>query len=394
MSYGYGGGRNPFDEREAPQERYDPSPNRAPYNPSPSRGYNGAQQPYGGAQTGYGGNNRYNNDPAMGRDDYNSQNVEMAPLAQNGSQFGQQQDPNKILNECREIDRGVDSIERNLEQLRMLQQRSLDDPDSNQQSSTNKQLDALSSETMTLYRNFAARLKSIKQQPESGTPKNAPQVGKVDRKLKQAINQYQNVESDFRRKLQTQMARQYRIVRPEASDAEVREAVEDTSNQQVFSQALLQSDRRGQSRQALSNVQNRHEAIQKIEGQMIELAQLFQDMEELVVQQEAAVGVIEQKGEEVQENLDKGTEQIGVAIKSARARNRKKWWCLLIVVIIIIIIVVVVVVEVAPHGGSKSSKRDLLYNLRGLPVAESAKWIADRAVEARSVDQRALEWTG
>lgn len=259
------------------------------------------------------------------------QNVELEPLAQNGQQFGRQQDPNAILNECRDIDKGIDVIERNLENIKMFQQRSLDDPDSSQQSATNRQLDAMSSETMTMYRSFAARIKTLKQQPESGSPKNAPQLGKVDRKLKAAINQYQNVESDYRKKLQTQMARQYRIVRPEASEAEVREAVEDTSSQQVFSQALLQSDRRGQSRQALNAVENRHAAIQKIEGQMIELAQLFQEMEALVVQQEDAVAVIEQKGEEVQENLDKGTEQIGVAIKSARARNRKKWYCLGIV---------------------------------------------------------------
>jgi len=259
------------------------------------------------------------------------QNVELEPLAQNGQQFGRQQDPNAILNECRDIDKGIDVIERNLENIKMFQQRALDDPDSSQQSATNRQLDAMSSETMTMYRSFAARIKTLKQQPDSGSPKNAPQLGKVDRKLKAAINQYQNVESDYRKKLQTQMARQYRIVRPEASEAEVREAVEDTSSQQVFSQALLQSDRRGQSRQALNAVENRHAAIQKIEGQMIELAQLFQDMEALVVQQEDAVAVIEQKGEEVQDNLDKGTEQIGVAIKSARARNRKKWYCLGIV---------------------------------------------------------------
>jgi syntaxin 1B/2/3 len=256
----------------------------------------------------------------------------MEPLAQNGQQFARAGgDPNAILNECREIDRGIDGIERNLENIRMLQQRSLDDPDSSNQSSTNRQLDTLSSETMSQYRGYAARIKTLKQQPDSGSPKNAPQLGKVDRRLKAAINQYQSVESDYRKKLQAQMARQYKIVRPEASEAEVREAIEDTSSQQVFSQALLQSDRRGQARTALNNVENRHQAIQKIEKQMIELAQLFQDMEALVVQQEDSVTVIEQKGEEVQENLDKGTAQIGEAIKSARARNRKKWYCLGIV---------------------------------------------------------------
>lgn len=93
---------------------------------------------------------------------------------------------------------------------------------------------------------------------------------------------------------------------------------------------LLQSDRRGQSQSALRAVQGRHEAIQKIESQMIELAQLFQDMEALVVQQEPAVVQIEQKGEEVTDNVGKANVQMDGAISKARSRNRKKWWCLLI----------------------------------------------------------------
>lgn len=149
-----------------------------------------------------------------------------------------QRDPNAILNECREIDRGIDSIERNLERLRFLQTRAIDDPDASQGTQTNRELDNLSTETMTLYRNFGARIKAIKQQRESGEPRNKPQVGKVDRKLKNAINEYQQVESEFRKKLSEQMARQYRIVKPEASEEEVRAAIEDTSNNQVFSQAV------------------------------------------------------------------------------------------------------------------------------------------------------------
>lgn len=157
------------------------------------------------------------------------------------SNLNASRDPNAILNECRDIDRGIDSIERNLERLRFLQTRAIDDPDASQGTQTNREIDALSSETMTLYRNFGARIKAIKQQRESGEPRNKPQVGKVDRKLKSAINDYQQVESDFRKKLSEQMARQYRIVKPEATDEEVRAAIEDTSNNQVFSQAVNKS---------------------------------------------------------------------------------------------------------------------------------------------------------
>ena len=254
--------------------------------------------------------------------------VEMEPLAQSGASVGRT-DPNAILNECRDIDRGIDIIERNLEQLRMLQQRTLDDADASSSSAANRQLDALSSETMASYRSLTERVRQVKSNPESNSPKNKPQVGRIDRRLKDAIRSYQSVESQFQKRTQEQMARQYRIVRPEASEAEVRAAVEDTSsNGQVFQQALMQSDRQGRGRAALSAVKDRHDAIVKIEQQIVELAQLFQDMDTLVVQQEAAVANIEQKGEEVVDNLDNGNKEMGIAVNTARATRKKKWICL------------------------------------------------------------------
>lgn len=251
----------------------------------------------------------------------------MAPLAHNGASVARA-DPNAILNECRDIDRGIDEVEHNLEQLRMLQQRTLDDADSSSSSAANRQLDTLSTETMALYRSLTDRVRTMKSNSESQTPKNKPQVSRVDRRLKSAIQQYQSVESQFQKRTQEQMARQYRIVRPDASEQEVRAAVEDTSGGQVFSQALMQSDRQGRARAALSAVQDRHRALQKIEQQMIELSQLFQDMDTLVVQQEAAVTQIEQKGEEVVDNLDKGNIEMGVAVNTARSTRKKKWICL------------------------------------------------------------------
>ena len=147
-------------------------------------------------------------------------------------------DPNAIRNECRDIDQGIDSIHQNLARLRQIQGASVEeDPGS----PTSREIDSLSSETMTMYRSFAARIKTIKSQKESGDPRNKPQVGLVDRKLKSAINEYQNVEREYRQKMSEAMARHYRIVRPDASDQEVQEAVQDTSNTQIFSQAVCYS---------------------------------------------------------------------------------------------------------------------------------------------------------
>ena len=167
--------------------------------------------------------------------------MEMGPMnGQTSGAYGAApiRDPNAILNECRDIDKGIEEIERRLDRLRFFQQRAIDEPDASQSTATNRELDAYNAQVMVMYRSLGGRIKAIKQQKESGDPRNRPQVGLVDRKLKKAINEYQQVDRDFRHKLSAQIERQYRIVRPDASEQEVREAIEDTSNNQVFSQAV------------------------------------------------------------------------------------------------------------------------------------------------------------
>ena len=81
---------------------------------------------------------------------------------------------------------------------------------------------------------------------------------------------------------------------------------------------------------------------------MVELAQLFQDLDQIVQEQEPMVANIETKGEEIHENVVQANNEIGGAIEKARSRNRKKWWCLLLCIIIILIIAIVVVVVTKP----------------------------------------------
>ncbi|KAI0178938.1 t-SNARE [Hypoxylon sp. FL1284] len=330
--YGYGARQNPFDQRD-----------------------NSGNGGYGGGLP-----SRPNYGPSMGSYDYGSNNVEMAPLAQNAGSFGTG-NSNSILNEVTEINRGIDMIDRNLDQLRMLQQRALDDADASASSNTNRQLDGLSSETMAQYRSLTERVRQLKSNPES-QQKFGQQVRRVDGRLKDAIRAYQGVDSAFRKKTQEQMARQYRIVRPDADESEVRAAVEDQTGGQVFQQAMMQSNRRGQAQQVLNAVQDRHEQLKKIEQQMLELAQLFQDMDTLVMQQDVAVEAIEQKAEEVVVNIDKGNQEVGVAINTARSTRRKKWICLgiCVAVVVIIVVIVVVYIMVTNSGKSGNDKRSIL----------------------------------
>lgn len=64
---------------------------------------------------------------------------------------------------------------------------------------------------------------------------------------------------------------------------------------------------------------------------MIELAQLFQDMEAAVIEQEPAVENIDTKAEDTVVNVGKGNEQLDSAVVKARSARKKKWICLGIV---------------------------------------------------------------
>jgi len=240
-------------------------------------------------------------------------------------------DPNAILNDCRDIERTLRDIESsNLQQINTLQQQILQSPDTSSNSQPALQLEALVSETMQQYTSLTDRLRRIKGKPDAKSSKNGPHVERVDFRLRQVMNQLQVLESQFRNRMREQMERQFRIVRPEASDDEVRAAVEDTSGQ-IFSQALMQSDRRGQSQAVLRRVEDRNRELAKIERDMLRLAQLFQDLETMVVQQDEAVAQIEQKGDEIVDNLGKGNEQVVAAVNTARKTRKKKWICLGIV---------------------------------------------------------------
>lgn len=70
------------------------------------------------------------------------------------------------------------------------------------------------------------------------------------------------------------------LVKPDASPEEVKAVVDDVQGGQIFQQALMSSNRYGESRVAYREVQERHEEIKRIEQTLTELAQLFNDVRE------------------------------------------------------------------------------------------------------------------
>lgn len=257
-------------------------------------------------------------------------NVEMEPLTGTGSSFPRSGgDKMALLNECKEIrEQGLTTINALIAQIESTQRSILSSADSRYTESQTLALEDTRSELIEVFRTWTKRVQALKSHPEANSGMNKGQIATVAGQITAARDRYNAVGVSFKKKSDEQTARQYRIVMGEgATDADIQDAMEDP-NQNVFAQALMTSTRQGQAQSTLSAVKQRSEAIKQIESQMIELGDLFEQMNTLVEQQEAAVTQIEMKGEEVVENMSKGTEQIGVAIESARNTRKWKWWCL------------------------------------------------------------------
>jgi len=244
----------------------------------------------------------------------------------------------------------------NVNRISDLHSRSLNNMDEAATKRIEGQLDQLIEDTRSMMGNLKTRIQDLERKPGTGRDGQIrqQQTGLVKAKFKEAIQNYQDVEKQYRQKYKARMERQFKIVKPDATPEEIKAAVEDEQGGQVFAQALMNSNRYGESRAAYAEVQERHRDIQKIERTITELAQLFNDMSMLVEQQDEKLDTIEKNAQQVQDDTEAGLGHTETAVKSARAARKKRWICFFIILIILIIVGIVVGVEVSQHINTKN----------------------------------------
>ena len=89
----------------------------------------------------------------------------------------------------------------------------------------------------------------------------------------------------------------------------------------------LRTNRSGQATAVLGAVRARHNELLKIEQQMTELAQLIQDLDTLIIQQEPMVQQIDEHVEKTHEDLKEANTELDTAVETRRATRKKKWIC-------------------------------------------------------------------
>jgi syntaxin 1B/2/3 len=248
------------------------------------------------------------------------------------------------------INNDLDNYNQLVELIEFNQKKLLSEVNEEQELATRKQLDSLIAQASSLQQTLKTKIKDAQATAGTDSAKRAQAENSRGRFLG-IIQNYRVIEANYREQNKQQAARQYKIVRPDATEAEVDEAISDVGGQQIFSQAIMNASRRGEAKTALAEVQSRHKELQRLEKTMAELTQLFHDMEELVAVQNVQVQNVDEQVADAQKDIEMGLGHTDKAVESARKARRKKMFCYAILALVIIIIIVVIVVPIATHFG-------------------------------------------
>lgn len=252
--------------------------------------------------------------------------------------------------EVESIQDDIKLLNSNIQSVGELHSRRLATTDESQQANSTAQLTQLTAQTSSLtqsLRNRITKLNDTNKRSKKGDPDfnvRKTQIGSLQSSFKRALEEYNLVEKRSRDKYRQRMERQIKIVKPDATQDEIRAAFDDNSGGQIFSQALVQSRQSG-ARAAFAEVQSRNLDLRKIEETMTQLAQMMQDMAMLILEQDESVIAIEDNANKTSGDMAQGLVETQKAVKSARSARTKRWICFFIIITILAIIAIVLAVH-------------------------------------------------
>lgn len=156
------------------------------------------------------------------------------------------------------------------------------------------------------------------------------------------MRNYQKMQEAYQEKYRAQLQRQYLIVKPRATKSELAELTRDPEAMkvQVFAMSVKED-----SKKTLGQMKNRLQDMQNIEKSIMDLNQMFLQMQDLVVSQGEIINRIEYNVDQIEDYTAQAAKNMDSALENQKAIQKKKWYIIMIVMIIIGVIVVCVILS-------------------------------------------------
>lgn len=155
----------------------------------------------------------------------------------------------------------------------------------------------------------------------------------------------------FRQRQTARFERQYRIVNPDATQAEIERVLEsdpNVSGAKLFSQSILSSQHIDEAERVLDDVKSRHSDILSITKSIIQLEKLFSELSTLVELQDEQINQVAYQVSQVDAYMENANDTLKKAVNSARSMRRRRWCLVVFCLILLGILAAVIAIYVVP----------------------------------------------
>eukprot|EP00122_Pirum_gemmata_P007319 Pgem_evm1s6716 len=150
------------------------------------------------------------------------------------------------------------------------------------------------------------------------------------------MTQYNEVQETSRDQYRNFVRKQYQIVKPNASEAEIQQALS-ANGGSIFANEVVSAQHQ-QAKKALEDIKDRHQELLALEKNIRELAMLFQDMAMLIAGQGQALDRIDNNVENAADYVNDAKVELheGVKLQSAARKKKIIFFALIILAVIIV----------------------------------------------------------
>lgn len=148
---------------------------------------------------------------------------------------------------------------------------------------------------------------------------------------------FQKMQSEYRKKYEAQVIRQYKTVKPNATPEELEQLKNDVQsgevNQTIFSMAV-----REDAKKEREKMKNRLDDMKAIEESILTLSRMFLQMRDIVASQQDIVNRIGYNMDQVENYVETAAENLEQAVESQKSIQKKKIIFTLLAVLVLVVV--------------------------------------------------------
>lgn len=257
------------------------------------------------------------------------------------------------VNEIKESNKRVKLF---TDEIEKLHKNALSTPNAEESAAVSGQIEALMSKVNQMTnktRRTLQEMDGVNRELSATSPKGSGNLRMRDSNYRQlsksfmdVMKNYQKVQEVYQEKYRAQLQRQYLIVKPTATRSELADLTRDPEAMKV---QVFAMNVRGDAKTTLNQMKNRLQDMQNIEKSILELNQMFLQMQDLVVSQGEVINRIGYNVDQIEDYTAQAAKNMDSALESQKAIQKKKWYIMLIIGVIVGLIVVCVVISVLMH---------------------------------------------